>query len=400
LFRNRTTWITSVLLVATGLLGCQLPAAIPCEQDSDCPEGGRCDLERYYCRPASDLMPPPTAGGLEALHHGQLSLSASHITRGSDLPSPVDATRSFLVFTATCDGDAPASCHVTGELLGDGSRVSFSRFSAEDGSTVEVQWTVVQHRDIEVRRGVVHALQGLEPTRASISPPVDAARSFSLSSVRGDGAAFDQGDWFSSVLDGDAELALQAGDITVDTTIVWQVIQLAPDAAVAHGHAVLASGATSLSVQVDAVEPEHCFPLMTSRTDEWTSDWQLPSHAARIELAGSNRLEFQRGEADFDLDLAWDLVSWGAVRAQHGTIQLGDGDHATEQQLERSVDPERSLVLLPAHGRQGSVYSVSDDDIGAVWYIAQFVGGGERIGVMRGANVGDALASFTVLEFQ
>jgi len=51
------------LAAALALVACQMPAAIPCELDADCPAGGVCDEDGYYCVPAGDAE---DAGGGDA----------------------------------------------------------------------------------------------------------------------------------------------------------------------------------------------------------------------------------------------------------------------------------------------------------------------------------------------
>jgi hypothetical protein len=336
---------------------------------------------------------------LEALLHGAASMPDTAADFSVALPQAVVSSRSILLFSYTIDSNQPKDCLVLGQLSGDGTEITFRRFTS--GSAVEIRWTVVQLQGIAVQRGVTPVPDSDPTCGIGLNPSVDLSRSLPLVSNLSDGNNMDLNDWNRARLIDSSTLELTRGTGCCETEVAWQVVEFGNGAAVQTGELELDVNTTTRTVTIpQAVVTDQSVLSISMYPIEQQSPPQMSSHGVRGQIASTNELRFDREDGGVSMPMAWHLLSWGPLRVQHGTSRFDTGVQSRDITLTTQVDASRSFVWIPAFGRQGSSEYDADDAVGEAWFTAELSADGTTLVLTRATSAAPADLSWSVVELR
>jgi hypothetical protein len=321
------------------------------------------------------------------VHHGSSQLLAGEVTTMASIPS-VDLDHSVLFFGRRHGETAPGSLLVRGELTAD--QVVFTR--AESPGSASLEWHVLQHPGINVRRGYVLATSTL--TSITLDPPVDVTRSFALMTTSTGGSSIGANDFFTARVVSSTQLELEVA-VASSVDINWQVVELEPGSTVQTGSVALGAGAQSVTDSVSSVDLARSFLLFNFHVQPIDGGVFGPSSiglTGRFESA--TELRFDRGTAGpTQLQIAWQAVELASGSVQPVKVTLAGLSQLAPIQ---AVDPARSLVFASDHGFLGQS-SASAGGLGEIEFTLRL--DPNQIDVQRGKSGGTGVVDCWVVGF-
>ncbi len=326
--------------------------------------------------------------------------------------TPVDPARSLLFFTYTHSSDEPGTGRLTARLTDDGAAVELERNTTwlhgttdPAGEEVLVAWTVLELDGVRVQRGrevfgdpttvLVDLAQAVQPERALV-----------LTDLHIDGTYFSTNDWLQArLVAGGAQLELRITQYAPGLVVVWQVAEWSrtSGAAVQHGDAALRAAATELSLPLaQPAALDRSALLFTQVILDQREPPDAASHLVCGRLSSPTAVAIERdlGWSQVDIDLAWSVLTWDALRVQHGTTELATDQLEALVPLPAPVDPTRAVALLAGEQKQCRSAWGADDHVGVAWFALTFADGGATLRLRRGFAGEYATAHWQVLELR
>jgi len=322
---------------------------------------------------------------------------------------PVDSQSSILFFNITHDSVRPENGQVTGQLSNDGASVVFERFVATDFVDVEIEWSVVQLDRISVQRGSALLTPGLpvgQATEVNLTQAVEPTRAFTIFSIRMSGDFYSWNDWAKAKLIDTNTLGFYSGTISATSqpaVAEWQVIEFEENsgAFVQHGETAMAIGETSVNVDLSAPAPlDRSFLLCSHLVKEPQFPPKVANHVMRGTMVNESELVFERDRTAVPVELSWSVVTWDAMRVQHGDVLFAEGEGEQRIALSNRANPDASVSFLTGFMREGKSPYAIDDGVGVAWFTSDIQDNGDTVVLRRGSTVDSAEASWSVVEFQ
>ncbi|HWO57108.1 MAG TPA: hypothetical protein VNN55_06040, partial [bacterium] len=226
-------------------------------------------------------------------------------------PALADLTKSILFFNVRHNSNSPQQGLVRGSMI-DASTLRFAKTSA--GTSVTVRWYAVEFSaGVSVQRGTT--AQAATVTNAAISP-VTLSGTFVLISRQQSSNNYSNDEFLRTQLTSasNLEMALNSGS---GGTNDWQVVSM-PGAVVQRGTLTLASGSTSTTQAISAVDTTRSFVLYSYNAPNGTQS-NIGQKMVQAWLSSPTQVTFQRNNTGVALSIAWEVV------------QLPAGDHVQEQ---------------------------------------------------------------------
>jgi hypothetical protein len=319
---------------------------------------------------ALSLVSPVAAAQLKGLQSGTATV-AGGATLTVTLPTAVDTTKAFLVFgTAESTGD-PLDGHVSGQLTGAGTTITFQQ--AGGAASVDIKYYVVEFSSgVSVQRGSIDIATG-DVFDVALAA-VDTTKSFPLISFRSAGANFNCNDFVRAKLTSGTNLQLSSNVATcgtVATSVVeWQVVEY-QDASVQTGDVTFA--ATDLSAGATLAPAVNTAKSWLIYSYEATADVtpDIGQYLVRGLLSGPTTLAFDRNNAGgTGLSLTWYLVEFtDASTVQSGSQPFLAADTAENVTLATAAPRGTSIALGGGDYQRGGRSPYSANDVAGVsWF--------------------------------
>ncbi|MBN2113966.1 MAG: putative Ig domain-containing protein, partial [Acidimicrobiia bacterium] len=304
----------------------------------------------------------------------------------------VDPAKTLLITGLEENLGRPGDGAVSSELV-DATTLRFRR--ATGGGSVGIRWQVVEFvSGVQVQRGTVAV--SATPTTVPISA-VDRARSFVLTTSRGDGDHWADNDFVRARLTSSTSLELAPAVVDEVPTIAWQVIQY-DEASVQHGTASLGEGQSTATVSIAAVDPGRAWLISSYRAVTSTNP-AMGERMVRGRVTSGTSLVFDRHITSGSVQIAWSLVEFqDGTEVRHGSERFNSGESQRDVAI-AAVDPSRAIGAAGYQTTGGSTPYNSDDVPGLSFFTTQLVNG-STLRLRRGATFDPADVGWFVVYFR
>ena len=305
------------------------------------------------------------------------------------LPTPVDPTRAFLVFSVSEDAASPADGQVSGTLTA--TAVTFARVGGT--GTVTVKYYVAEFSSgVSVRRGSADLSVG-SPVNVTLSPAVDTARSFPLISYRITGTDFDGNDLVRAKITSGSNLRLSyaGAAATAPQVVEWQVVEY-QGANVQTGDSTFGGGNGSVAAPLTAVNIGKSWLVYSYECDASGCpgpDPNVNNKLVRGVISTTTTLSFDRTQLGPGLLLTWYLVEFtDATTVQSASEPFTTAETVRNVTLASPAPPGLSIAAGGGDYQRGgrSPYSANDNP-GVGWFTLDLTGS-ENLRITRGTTGG------------
>jgi outer membrane protein assembly factor BamB len=313
-----------------------------------------------------NLTYQPVDAGIHTVQSGIATMTTQSVLNVAI--TSVDLTRSVLFMTVSADNTDPNNGLVRGQLTS-GTNIQFNRTGTT--TTVTIKWMVATFgRAVSVQRGTTAVTAG--PMNVALTA-VDLSKTFVITTWQKIGSTYGADDILRSRLTSTTNLEFSHGTGTFDGTADWQVITM-DGASVQSGDTTIASGASSLTVPVTAVDTTKTFLLAS-----WTSDTDgIGMNYVRGRITSPTQLTFDRGVTGSTLSLTWYLVTLNdGSTVQSGNASFGAATLTSTVTLGSAVNTGAAVAFLSGNQRGGSTPdpgTTPNDNPGVVWFRADLTG--------------------------
>jgi len=304
----------------------------------------------------------PVETGIHTVQSGTATMTAQSVL---NVPiTTVDLAQSVLFMSVTEDNVDPSNGLVRGQLTSS-TNIRFNRVGT--ATTVTIKWHVATFgRGVSVQRGTTNVTAN--PMNVAITA-VDRTKTFVLASWQKLGSTYGADDVVRARLTSNTNLEFSHGTGSLDGIADWQVVTMA-SASVQYGDTTLASGASTATVAVTAVDTTKTF-LMTS----WSSGGDsIGANFVRARITSPTQLTFDRGVTGTALGISWYLVTLNdGSTVQSGNATFGTGATLVSATLPTAVNLTNAVAFLSGNQRGGSTPdpgAAPNDNPGVAWFRA------------------------------
>jgi hypothetical protein len=308
----------------------------------------------------------PIDAGIHTVQSGTATLTTQSVL---NVPiTTVDLTRAVLFMTVSENNTDPSNGLVRGQLTS-ATNIQFNRNGT--ATTVTIKWQVaVFGRAVSVQRGTTAVTAS--PMNVAITA-VDRTKTFVLATWTKIGATYGADDIVRARLTSNTNLEFRHGTGSFDGIADWQIITM-DGASVQYGDVNLASGASTVTVAVTAVDTTKTF-LMAS----WSSDGDsIGANFVRGRITSPTQLTFDRGVTGTNLGISWYLVTLNdGSTVQSGNASFGTGTTSIPVTLSSAVSLTTSVAFLSGNQRGGSTPdpgTTPNDNPGVAWFRTDLTG--------------------------
>lgn len=287
---------------------------------------------------------------------GQTTSSANGIV---SVPiSPVDPTKSFLIFETRHNLNRPVASEIRGRIA-DSTTLEFGRATNEGAPvTVTIRWYVVEYAcGVKVQRGQVN--QTATTVDIPITPVASLSQAFVTWSKTPDVAdqSWDQNDPVVMELTSTGNLQLRANATGASHIIWWQVVEFTNpgDISVQRGSTSLTGAAVSTTDAIPTpVDVTRTFVLVDYQTSGTGAD--IGARMLRARLTNSTTITLDRsvsGTPDDITEIQWQAVELkDGSRVRRGSASLAAGVASIVVGL-YTIDPSRSVPFASVQNGGG-----------------------------------------------
>ena len=339
--------LLTLLIAATVAVtsGCPLPTVTPCADDTDCPAGSYCLVEREYCVPRDERGLAPSADA--AVDGAVIDLDAAGTDRAGPDAAQRDSSGADRSVAADAGNDDVSGVDVErADAAGiDAAGIDAARAdgAATDSSTADTLLADSSIADVSV---------------ADTAEP-DAATA--------DVAAADTAVTDTLLPDSSMPDMLLPDNLLPDTSL--------PDASsgppvveVHHeGTGSITGSQALITFDLDpAVDPTKSILFFNVTTN---SNAPVDGHVGGQLIGSGSQVRFQRGAAasDTPINVSWTVVQLDGIFVQRGTETANAGTLITDAALGQAVDQAKAFPLFSYH-LGGGTYNEND------WREAYFTG--------------------------
>jgi hypothetical protein len=285
--------------------------------------------------------------------------------------TPVDPTKSLLVFSVSVDGTLPASIKFAGELQAPDT-LTFRRAGTDD--VARLSWHVVSWDGWTVERGASSIPSGDVEAFTNLSRVVEQPKSILLATTFGGGAIFNDDDCVRAELVSPTQVRFAISNTNTTTIdIRWQVVEVA-GGWVQRGLASLPMGNTSVDVPMAPIDPSRSWLVQSYSSAGFDTGVEASAMQVHGRILDDQSLRFQRGGGEGDHVIAWQVAEIPSAVVQHGVLDLGAGQASRQVSLVE-VEPTSAFTFGGAWGgTSGSTLYASDANPGTSWATSMLVG--------------------------
>src|SRR5262245_14131220 len=317
-------------------------------------------IRRWFvaCAVVSLVLParPTSAAVLQQVQSGTAVNTANGIQ--TITISPVDTTKSFLVFQTRSNSPLPPASTVRGRLQSS-TTIEFERVTSEaTPAAINIQWYVATFGSgVSVQRGETTVSATTVNTPVSAVTMAQSFVLFSKTAVAGD-TEWSNNDSIAADLTTTTNLQFRTA-ASGNHIVAWQVVTFtnAADINVQRGSVTTMTGAaTSATATLTAVNTRKTFVLSSWRTTGTGAD--IGSRLIRTQLTNSTTLTFDRsvaGTPDDINEIAWQAIELkDASTVWTGTASFASGvSQAIAVLGSPDVNVTRAIGLISGQGGNG-----------------------------------------------
>jgi hypothetical protein len=332
-----------------------------------------------------------TISNVKSLQSGTFSIAAGSQSSTVTI-SPVDMTKSFLVFSIRFNDANPGFSQISGQIT-DSTTLTFKRFTGTGAPAVIVKWYVTEFiSGVSVQRGAA----AMPTTTVNVMlSQVDTAKSFAIISYRNSGSSYDSNDFVKAKITSQTNLELTTKTLSSSGIVEWQVIEFA-NAQVQTGDVSFSTVDGVRTAAMNSVDTGKSWLIYSYKTDTGTVA-NIGQKLVRGVITDSNTLTFDRANTGQAMDLTWYLVEFkDGTTVQHGSQSFV----ATETQKNvpvSIVEPARSLAVGGYFMRGGRSSYASNDNPGVGWMTLDLTSSTNlqiKLGVKSTADIGWFVVNF------
>ena len=335
---------------------------------------------------------------LKSLQSGTTTVTTLPVT--VLLPTRVDPTKAFLVFSVSEASTQPADAQVSGVLTA--TAVTFQHITGTTGSATIKYYVAEFWSGVSVQRGSADLTVG-SPVNVTLSPAVNAAKSFPLISYQVTGTDFDSNDLVRAKITSATSLQLSyAGPAAAAPQVLeWQVVEY-QDAKVQTGDVTFLttdpSKTVSLASSVNTAKSWLIFNYECDAAGCPGPDANIGNKMVRGVITNTNTLTFDRNNTGKGLILTWYLVEF----TDDTTVQSGSQNFAatdTQKDITISTVPVgRSLAAAGGYMRGGRTPLSTSANPGVAWFTLDLTTS-TNLQITRGASSDAADVGWFVVTF-
>ncbi len=340
-----------------------------------------------------------TAAQLKSVRSGTATVVASVSSSTVLLAPAVDPTKAFLVFGVSENTTSAADGQVSGQITAGGSAVTFYHNGITDSATI---WYYIAEfsSGVSVQRGRADLTAG-STVNVTLSPAVNAAKSFPLISHQITDANFDDNDFVRAKITSGTNLQLSYTGATAPIQhLEWQVVEY-QDAKVQTGDSTFSSGNGSVAAPLTAVNVAKSWLIFSYQCDASGCpgpDPNIGNKMVRGVISSSTTLNFDRNNIGKGLILTWYLVEF----TDDTIVQSGSQNFAaTEVQKDITITAAplgRSLAAAGGYTRGGRTPLSTSANPGVAWFTLNLTTS-TNLRITRGASSDAADVGWFVVTF-